>query len=58
MRTSGVESDTPLTVAVLLIALAFLVVLAGGPSQFMLVIQQTLEPLVSAITRFYQGTHA
>ncbi len=53
MRTSGVASDTQLTLAVFLIALAFLVVLAGGPSQFMLAIQQTLEATTATIVQLY-----
>jgi hypothetical protein len=53
MRTSGVASDTQLTLAVFLIALAFLVVLAGGPSQFMLAIQHTVEATTATIAQLF-----
>lgn len=58
MRTSGVASDTQMTVAVFLVLLAFLVVLAGGPLQFMLAIQYTIEAVVSTMAQLYRGTRA
>lgn len=58
MRTSGVVSDLPFTVAIFLIALAFLVVLAGGPSQFALAVEHTLEAALQAVTQLVQGLRA
>ena len=56
MRTSGALSEGRLTVAVFLIAFGFLVVLMGGPSEFMLTIQQGLEAVQATIVQMYQGT--
>ena len=52
MRTSGVASDRPLTFVVFFIALAFLVILAGGPMQFLLTVQRTVEVIVGLIVGF------
>ena len=51
MRTSGVASDRPLTFVVFFIALAFLVILAGGPMQFLLTVQHTVEAIVGLMVR-------
>jgi small-conductance mechanosensitive channel len=58
MKSSGVQSETKMTVAIVLVAVVFLVVLAGGPSQLMRVIEQTLEALVKSATDLYHGTSA
>ena len=58
MRTSGIASERPMTLAVVLVALGFLIVLAGGPSQFLLKIERTLEWLLVAATQFAQGLHS
>ena len=57
MRTSGIASDRPLTIAVVVVSIGFLVVLAGGPSQFLFTIEHTLEGLVTAVAHFAQGLH-
>jgi hypothetical protein len=58
MSTSGIASEGKLTVAVFLIALAFLVVLAGGPSEFMLAVERTLEAAAAGVYQIYQNTRA
>jgi hypothetical protein len=58
MRTSGIASEGKLTVAVFLIAIAFLVVLAGGPSQFMQVVERALEAAATGIYEIYQNMRA
>jgi len=49
MRPSGVVSEKALTAVVFLVALGFMVMLAGGPSEFMLSIQKTLEPIAVSV---------
>ena len=58
MRGSGIASEGKLTVAIFLIAIAFMMVLAGGPSEFMLAIERTLEAAVASIYQIYQNTRA
>jgi hypothetical protein len=55
MRTSGAATETNLTVAVFLIALACLVVLAGGPSEFLSTLERVLEAATGAIYSVYQS---
>jgi hypothetical protein len=55
MRTSGVANDAPLTVVVFVVALVFLVLLAGGPSEFMHAVQHVAEPVVSSVVQFFHG---
>jgi hypothetical protein len=58
MRTSGIASEGKLTVAVFLIAIGFLMVLAGGPSQFMLAVERTLEAAATGVYEIYQNMRA
>jgi hypothetical protein len=58
MRTSGIASEGKLTVAVFLIAIGFLMVLAGGPSQFMMVVERTLEAAATGVYEIYQNMRA
>ena len=58
MRTSGIASEGKLTVAIFLIAIAFLMVLAGGPVQFMLAIERTLEAVAASAYHVYQSIRA
>lgn len=57
MRTSGIASERTLTIAVFLIAVSFLVVLAGGPHEFFTAIERTLEGLLAMAQRVAQGLH-
>ena len=58
MRTSGIASDRPMTIAVILVSIGFLIVLAGGPSQFLFTIEHTLEGFMTAAAQFAQGLHS
>ena len=58
MRTSGIASERPMTIAVILVSIGFLIVLAGGPSQFLYNIERTLEWLLVTAARFAQGLHS
>jgi small-conductance mechanosensitive channel len=58
MRPSGAGSETQLTVAIVLVAIVFLVILAGGPSQLMRLVEQTLEAVVKSAADLYHGTSA
>jgi hypothetical protein len=57
MRTSGIASERPLTIAVFLIAVGFLMVLAGGPSEFFIAIERALEAVVAMARQVAQGLH-
>ena len=58
MRTSGIASEGKMTVVVFLIAIAFMVVLAGGPSEFMLAIERTLKAAAAGAYQIYQNARA
>jgi hypothetical protein len=58
MRTSGIASDRPMTIAVILVSIGFLIVLAGGPSQFLFLIERTLEMMLVTAAQFAQGLHS
>jgi hypothetical protein len=58
MRTSGVASERSLTVVVLLLALALLVILAGGPFEFMYTVQRAIHSMASIIVQFVQQLRA
>jgi len=47
-----------MTVVIFLIAMAFMVVLAGGPSEFMLAIERTLEAAAAGAYQIYQSARA
>jgi len=55
MRTSGAASETGMTVAIAVIALIFLIVLAGGPADFFLAIERTLEAIGGSLYHAYQN---
>ena len=42
MRTSGATTESQMTLAVCLVALGILVLLAGGPAQFMIEIERVV----------------
>jgi len=52
MRTSGASTESRMTIAMALIALGVLVVLAGGPSDFMKACESMLRSVAESI---YQG---
>ena len=58
MRTSGIASEGKMTVVIFLIAVAFMVVLAGGPSEFMTAIERTLEAAAAGVFQMYQNARA
>jgi hypothetical protein len=58
MRTSGATSENQMTWVILAIAIAFLMVLAGGPSQFVIAIERTLEAGAAALFQVYQSLRA
>jgi len=58
MRTSGRASETQLTFVVALVAIGFLVILNGGPGQFMADVEQMLEAVAAAILQVYQNVRA
>jgi hypothetical protein len=51
MRTSGSTTETNLTIASALVALFVVVVLAGGPSEFLLMVERTLRSAGEGITQ-------
>ena len=58
MRASGIASEGKLTVVIFLIAIAFMVVLAGGPSEFMTLLERTLEAAAAGAFQMYQNARA
>ncbi len=58
MRPSGVASERPMTFVVCLVALGFLVILAGGPSEFVLTVQQTIRSVAATVVQFVQHPRA
>ena len=55
MRTSGASTDTPMTVAVCAIALGLLVLFAGGPDEFMHVLNRAIQSVGDALFKAYQN---
>ena len=58
MRASGKGADSKMTVVIFLIAIAFMVVLAGGPSEFMTLVERTLEAAAAGVFQMYQNARA
>lgn len=58
MRTSGVGSENQMTLVIFVIALGFLMALAGGPGQLMLDIEHTLEAGAAVLFDVYQNLRA
>jgi hypothetical protein len=54
----SVASENKLTIAIFLIAIAFLMVLAGGPTEFMLAVERTFESIAAGVYRIYQSIRA
>ena len=51
-------SENKLTIAIFLIAIAFLMVLAGGPTEFMVAVERTLESVAGGVYRIYQNVRS
>ena len=49
MRTSGADNESQLVVAVACVALGFVVLLAGGPSQFLTTCEQALRGVATSV---------
>jgi hypothetical protein len=58
MRTSGASTDTPLTVAILCIAIGLIVVFAGGPGELLRVLDRALQSMGEALFKAYQSFRA
>jgi hypothetical protein len=58
MKTSGASTETSLTIAVCAIALALLVMFAGGPSEFLQVLNRAMQSVSDALFRAYQNFRA
>ena len=52
MRTSGVATESRMTLAIFLVALGIAIVLAGGPRDFMVACDNALRAVAESI---YQG---
>ncbi len=55
MRTSGTATESRLTVAILVVALGLLVLLAGGPTEFLKLVEAALESAASSAYQAFQG---
>jgi len=49
MRTSGAATETRMTLAVALVALGIVMLLAGGPSEFMFACENMLRQVAESI---------
>jgi hypothetical protein len=58
MRTSGAATETNMTIVVIIIAFALLVFFAGGPREFLLAVQRTIEWVGSLVFATYQQFRA
>lgn len=55
MRTSGAPTDTPLPIAVCLVALGLLILFAGGPWEFLRVLDQAFRAAADTLFQAYQN---
>lgn len=51
MRTSGAVTESRMTLAMAVIALGVVMLLAGGPAQFMLACERALQSIAEAVYR-------
>ena len=58
MRTSGATSETSMTIVVIVIAFTLLVFFAGGPREFLLIVQRTVQWLGTLAFTTYQQLRA
>jgi hypothetical protein len=58
MRTSGAGSERWMVIVIVLIVFGFSVVLAGGPRDLMVDIQDALKAVAGAIVQAYQNARA
>ncbi len=55
MRTSGAPTESSMTIIVVLVAFALLVFVAGGPREFLLALQRTIETVGNFLFTTYQN---
>jgi hypothetical protein len=55
MQTSGASTESRMTITIILIAVGLLVILAGGPSDFLKVVDRVLQTGFQACLKVYQG---
>lgn len=55
MRASGKATESRMTVTIVFIMLGLLVLLAGGPGEFLKVVERILETGLDAGLKVYQG---
>ena len=55
MRTSGAPTESSMTITIVLIAFALLMMLAGGPREFLLALQRTVETVGTFLFTTYQN---
>jgi hypothetical protein len=58
MKTSGASSETSMVVTIVVIAVALLVTFAGGPSEFMGIVNHSLKVALEFCMHLYKGAHA
>jgi hypothetical protein len=58
MRTSGAVTESSMTIVVTLIAVTLLVIFAGGPREFLLALQHTVETVGTFLFTTYQNFRA
>ncbi len=58
MRTSGATTETSMTIVVVVIAFTLLVFFAGGPREFLLALQRTVEWVGTLVFATYQQLRA
>jgi hypothetical protein len=55
MRTSGAATETRMTLAVGLVALGIAMLLAGGPTEFMLASERVLQGIAETVHTMFSG---
>lgn len=53
MRTSGAATESRMTLAISLVALGVLMLLAGGPAEFMLASERALQKVAETAYQFW-----
>jgi hypothetical protein len=56
MRTSGASTEKSMSVTVFVIAAALLVMFAGGPSEFMRIVDHSVKVAVDYCAQLYHGS--
>jgi hypothetical protein len=58
LRTSGAPTESSMTIVVVLVAFTLLVFIAGGPREFLLALQRTVETVGNILFTTYQNFRA